>query len=59
MTLPKISSDNWATIFGAIAGVAELLVATGTIKNEEGQLVAGIALILLGIVSNKKTLRSG
>ncbi len=46
--------DWLATIFGAIAGVAELLVATRRLSNEDGQLIAGLAIIALGIVSNKK-----
>lgn len=54
MILRKLNSDTWATIFGTIAGIAELLVASGKLKNEDGQLIAGLALIALGIVSNKK-----
>ena len=48
-----LTSDEMATIFGAIAGFAELLVATRRISNEDGQLIAGLALIALGIVTNK------
>lgn len=46
--------DNLATLFGAIAGIAELLVATDRISNGDGQFIAGLALIALGIISNKK-----
>ncbi len=46
--------DLLATIFGAIAGIAELLVATRRLSNEDGQLIAGLAMIAWGIVSNKK-----
>ena len=50
--------DNLATVFGTIAGIAELLVATDRLSNEDGQLIAGLALIALGIVSNKKPRKS-
>jgi hypothetical protein len=46
--------DLLATIFGAIAGIAQLLVATNKVNTDDGQLIAGLALIALGIVSNKK-----
>ncbi|MEG4424855.1 MULTISPECIES: hypothetical protein [unclassified Microcoleus] len=45
--------DLISSILGTIAGVAELLVATGKISNEDGQLVAGFALIAWGFFSNK------
>lgn len=45
--------DLLATIFGTIAGIAELLVATRRIGNEDGQLIAGLAMIAWGIISNK------
>lgn len=44
--------DWLATFLGTVAGVAELLIATGRLSNEDGQFVAGLALIALGIVSN-------
>ncbi len=55
MKLTQNQLDWLATFFGAIAGVAELLVATRRISNEDGQLIAGLALIVWGIVSNKKS----
>jgi len=46
--------DSIASFLGAVAGIAELLVACKYISNEQGQLVAGIALIVWGFFSNKK-----
>jgi|JFJP01.1.fsa_nt_gi hypothetical protein len=46
--------DSLATIFGAIAGIAKVLVATNRIGFDDGELIAGLALIALGIVTNKK-----
>jgi hypothetical protein len=54
LKLTQIHLDLLATIFGAIAGIAELLVATRRLNNEDGQLIAGLAMIAWGIVSNKK-----
>lgn len=54
LKLPQNQLDLLATIFGTIAGVAELLVATKRLGNEDGQLIAGLAMIALGIVANKK-----
>lgn len=53
MKLDRDKLDFLATLFGAIAGIAELLVATRRLGNEDGQLIAGLALIAWGIVSNK------
>ena len=47
--------DLLATIFGTIAGVAELLVSSGRLNNQDGQLIAGLAMIAWGIISNKNT----
>ncbi|MEG5043441.1 hypothetical protein [Microcoleus sp. B4-C1] len=52
--LTQSQLDWLATFFGTIAGVAELLISTGRLNNEDGQLIAGLALIAWGIVSNKK-----
>lgn len=46
--------DSLATIFGAIAGIAQVLVSTNRIATDDGELIAGLALVALGIVSNKK-----
>lgn len=46
--------DSLATIFGAIAGIAQVLAATNRISTDDGELIAGLALVALGIVSNKK-----
>ncbi|MGB8686059.1 MAG: hypothetical protein WCD53_01775 [Microcoleus sp.] len=46
--------DSLATIFGAIAGIAQVLAATNRIATDDGELIAGLALVALGIVSNKK-----
>ena len=45
--------DVISSILGAVAGIAELLVACKYISNEEGQLVAGMALIAWGFFCNK------
>ncbi|MEG4455956.1 hypothetical protein [Microcoleus sp. N9_A1] len=45
--------DTLSTILGALAGIAELLVACRRISNEDGQLIAGLALIAWGFFSNK------
>ncbi|MEG4850846.1 hypothetical protein QUB10_08040 [Microcoleus sp. B5-D4] len=45
--------DTISTILGAVAGIAELLVASKRISNEDGQLIAGLALIAWGFFSNK------
>lgn len=45
--------DLIASILGAMAGIAELLVACNRISNEDGQLIAGMALIAWGFFSNK------
>lgn len=45
--------DLIASILGAIAGIAELLVAAGKLSNQDGQLIAGMALIAWGFFSNK------
>ena len=49
----KDQLDAISTILGAVAGIAELLVACKRVSNEDGQLVAGIALIAWGFFSNK------
>ncbi|MEG3981867.1 hypothetical protein [Microcoleus sp. D3_18a_C4] len=54
MKLTQSQLDWLATFFSAIAGIAELLIATKRLSNEDGQLIAGLALIAWGIVSNKK-----
>jgi hypothetical protein len=54
LNLTQNQLDNLATLFGTIAGIAELLVATERLSNGDGQFIAGLALIALGIVSNKK-----
>ena len=54
LKLTQNQLDLLATIFGTIAGIAELLIATRRLSNEDGQLIAGLAMIALGIVSNKK-----
>lgn len=46
--------DSLATIFGAIAGIAQVLAATNRISTDDGELIAGLALVALGIVTNKK-----
>lgn len=48
--------DLLATIFGAIAGIAQVLAATNRIATDDGELIAGLALVALGIVSNKNHL---
>ncbi|MEG3908660.1 MULTISPECIES: hypothetical protein [unclassified Microcoleus] len=45
--------DILSTIFGGIAGIAELLIACKRVSNEDGQLVAGLALIVWSFFSNK------
>jgi hypothetical protein len=45
--------DIISSILGAVAGIAELLVACNRVSNEDGQLVAGMALIAWGFFSNK------
>ncbi|MEG4445066.1 MULTISPECIES: hypothetical protein [unclassified Microcoleus] len=45
--------DSIASFLGAVAGIAELLVSCKYISNEQGQLVAGLALIAWGFFSNK------
>ncbi|MEG4044614.1 hypothetical protein [Microcoleus sp. Pol17_C1] len=45
--------DILSTVFGGIAGIAELLVACKFVTNEHGQLVAGLALIVWSFFSNK------
>lgn len=54
MKIKQNHLDWLATIFGTIAGIADLLVATQRLGKEDGQLIAGLAMIALGIVSNKK-----
>lgn len=49
-----LNPDSLATIFGAIAGIAQVLAATNRISTDDGELIAGLALVALGIVSNKK-----
>lgn len=49
-----LTLDSLATIFGAIAGIAQVLAATNRIATDDGELIAGLSLIALGIVSNKK-----
>ena len=48
-----LTLDSLATIFGTIAGIAQLLVATNRLNSDDGQLIAGLSLIALGIVTNK------
>jgi hypothetical protein len=45
--------DLLATIFGVIGGVAQLLVRTHWISENDGLLISGLATIALGIVANK------
>lgn len=54
MKLTQNQLDWLATFLGTVAGIAELLIATKRLSNEDGQFIAGLALIALGIVSNKK-----
>ena len=49
-----LNPDSLATIFGAIAGIAQVLIATNRISTDDGELIAGLALVALGIISNKK-----
>ncbi|MEG4084559.1 hypothetical protein [Microcoleus sp. POL10_C6] len=46
--------DLISSLLGAVAGIAELLVACKYLDNEKGQLIAGIALIVWGFFSNKQ-----
>jgi hypothetical protein len=45
--------DLLATVFGTISGVAQLLVVTNRISQDDGLLISGLATIALGIVANK------
>ena len=58
MKLTHNQLDWLATFLGTVAGVAELLIATKRLSNEDGQFIAGLAMIALGIVSNKKPRKS-
>lgn len=49
-----LTLDSLATIFGAIAGIAQVLAATNRLNSDDGQLIAGLSLIALGIITNKK-----
>ncbi|MDQ2096736.1 MAG: hypothetical protein QQW96_03715 [Tychonema bourrellyi B0820] len=53
--MKRLNSDTLATIFGAIAGIAHVLVAANRIPADDGELISGLALVALGIISNKKT----
>ncbi|MEG5175558.1 hypothetical protein [Microcoleus sp. B3-D7] len=45
--------DLLATIFGTVGGVAQLLVVTNRLSQDDGLLISGLATIALGIVANK------
>lgn len=47
-------ADLLATVFGAIAGVAQLLISTDHINPKDGLLVGGLATIAWGVITNKK-----
>ena len=47
--------DLLATVFGGIAGIAQLAVASEYISRKDGSFIGGLALIAWGIVTNKKT----
>ena len=53
----KINSHSFldllATVFGTMGGVAQLLVVTNRISQDDGLLISGLATIALGIVANK------
>jgi hypothetical protein len=48
-------ADLLATVFGAITGVAQLLIATEHINAKDGLLVGGLATIAWGVITNKKS----
>ncbi|MEG4803545.1 hypothetical protein QUB63_22550 [Microcoleus sp. ARI1-B5] len=53
--LTQSQLDLLATIFGTIAGVAQLLRETNRLSDENSLLISGLATIALGIVTNKKS----
>ena len=52
--MKTLNLDSLATIFGAIAGIAQVLAATNRISTNDAELISGLALVALGIITNKK-----
>lgn len=53
MRLNKYQLDFLGTVFGAIAGVATVLISSGYLNPKLGGAIAGVSTVLLGVVSNK------
>ncbi|MBW4667196.1 MAG: hypothetical protein KME60_07075 [Cyanomargarita calcarea GSE-NOS-MK-12-04C] len=51
-TVMKVNTNTLASIFGSIAGVAQVLGQTGVISKDVATSVSAIAVVLLGFVTN-------
>ncbi len=51
--IPQTLPDLLATIFGAVAGIAQLSVFTNRISQDDGFFISGLATIALGVITNK------
>jgi hypothetical protein len=49
----KITTDTLASIFGTVAGLAQIAGQTGIINQQLATSISSVAVILLGIVTNK------
>ena len=49
----KITTDTLASIFGAVAGAAQIAGQAGVINQQVASSISSVAVILLGLVSNK------
>ncbi|MEG4959867.1 MULTISPECIES: hypothetical protein [unclassified Microcoleus] len=51
--IPQTLPDLLATIFGVVAGIAQLSVFTNRISQDDGLFISGLATIALGVITNK------
>jgi len=58
LRLSKLQLDDLSTLCGLVSGICTVLVSNQVISTKVGSTVGGIALVILGFLTNKTATRS-